>query len=235
MTRQKRQHGFTLVELATTIVIIAILASITIIAYGNVQRQARDEKREVDILSLASALDKYYNENGNYPLACEAQSTNTCAVVTGYYNTDYPGVTVPPLIGRNSTLTNIRAILPGIGDNFGDPSLPGNPINQSASLTGGSSSVISKSTYLFSSRDMLNRSSSSSLQMPTSFITCWSNDYQYDYQGIYTGNRPHDYILGYYSETESKWKFYRGPRLDTLNDSRWSGPTPALCVPTIGS
>lgn len=41
-----RQKGFTIVELLIVIVVIALLATISIVAYNGVQGRARDSKRQ---------------------------------------------------------------------------------------------------------------------------------------------------------------------------------------------
>jgi general secretion pathway protein G len=64
---RKSKSGFTVVELAIVIIIIGILATITIVAYRNVQARARDDKRRTDIANIAKALEVYYDDNGQYP------------------------------------------------------------------------------------------------------------------------------------------------------------------------
>lgn len=63
----KRTRGFTLVEIAIIIVVIAALASFTLVTYNNVQTQARDTKRENEIRIIKAALEKYHDENSEYP------------------------------------------------------------------------------------------------------------------------------------------------------------------------
>ena len=61
--------GFTIVELLIVIVVIAILAAITIVAYNGIQQRARDSQRQNDIKTIAKALEMYYLDNGQYPHA----------------------------------------------------------------------------------------------------------------------------------------------------------------------
>jgi prepilin-type N-terminal cleavage/methylation domain-containing protein len=68
--RTKKQQGFTIVELLIVIVVIAILAAISIVAYTNVQRQARDTERAANAKSVVDALAIYNAEKeGGWPTA----------------------------------------------------------------------------------------------------------------------------------------------------------------------
>lgn len=67
-------NGFTVVELLVVVVVIAILASITIIAYNGVQGRTRDDKRKTDILNITKALELYYSDNGAYPVSTATSS-----------------------------------------------------------------------------------------------------------------------------------------------------------------
>ena len=61
----RRQHGFTIVELLIVIVVIAILAAITVVAYNGIQARARDNIRMADLSSLVKAIRLYAVDNGN--------------------------------------------------------------------------------------------------------------------------------------------------------------------------
>lgn len=63
---KKNGQGFTIVELLIVIVIIAILAAITIVAYNGIQQRARDATRKSDIAALAKAVKLYSVDNGDY-------------------------------------------------------------------------------------------------------------------------------------------------------------------------
>lgn len=65
----RRQRGFTIVELLIVIVVIAILASLTVVAFSSTQSSARDSKRKADIAAITRALELYYTEKGHYPNA----------------------------------------------------------------------------------------------------------------------------------------------------------------------
>lgn len=61
------RSGFTIVELLTVIVVIAILAGITIIAYNGIQARSRDDRRRTDVANIEKAMELYYSDNGTYP------------------------------------------------------------------------------------------------------------------------------------------------------------------------
>ena len=61
------KSGFTIVELLIVIVVIAILAAITIVAYNGIQSRSRDTKRTQDVAQIQKALELYRVKNGSYP------------------------------------------------------------------------------------------------------------------------------------------------------------------------
>lgn len=77
--RQNKQLGFTIVELLIAIVVIAILAAISIIAYTGIQQRTRDSIRESDVATIEKALELYYTEKGSYPtsVSCGSSAINS--------------------------------------------------------------------------------------------------------------------------------------------------------------
>lgn len=63
----KNTHGFTIIELLITIVVIAILATIGVVAYNGVQARARDAQRVQDVKTIVTALEMYYIDHGRFP------------------------------------------------------------------------------------------------------------------------------------------------------------------------
>ena len=57
--------GFTIVELLIVIVVVAILAAISIVAYNGIQTRARDSMRQQDLAALSKALKLYRVDNDN--------------------------------------------------------------------------------------------------------------------------------------------------------------------------
>ena len=64
--KQKR-HGFTIVELLIVIVIIAILAAITIVAYNGIQSRANNAAVAGDATAIAKKFEIFKIDNGHYP------------------------------------------------------------------------------------------------------------------------------------------------------------------------
>ena len=60
-------NGFTLVELLIVIVVIAILASISIVAYNGIQSRAHDAAIRSDLRNIRTKLEIYKIDNDTYP------------------------------------------------------------------------------------------------------------------------------------------------------------------------
>lgn len=67
----KRQHGFTIVELLIVIVVIAILATIVIVAYNGIQDRAHRVAVKSDVRQNASALMVSRAMATRYPESCD--------------------------------------------------------------------------------------------------------------------------------------------------------------------
>lgn len=80
-------RGFTIVELLIVVVVIAILASITIVSYNGITARAEKAKTLVVVQNLLDALSIYKISEGSYP------TTATYCLGAGY--TDRTGDSVP--------------------------------------------------------------------------------------------------------------------------------------------
>ncbi len=79
----QKQKGFTIVELLIVVVVIAILASITIIAYNGIQSRARDTARIDKVKAISKAIELYRVDNGQYPPIQDGSgSESTCGSQT---------------------------------------------------------------------------------------------------------------------------------------------------------
>lgn len=64
----KSKSAFTIVELLIVIVVIAILASISVVAYNGIQIRARDNIRKSDLAQIEKSLELYKVDIGKYSL-----------------------------------------------------------------------------------------------------------------------------------------------------------------------
>lgn len=62
----KKSTGFTLIELLIAMTILSILSTAAFIIYFQVLPRARDSRRISDLNKLATALEVYYQKNGQY-------------------------------------------------------------------------------------------------------------------------------------------------------------------------
>lgn len=73
MTLNRKQQGFTIVELLIVIVVIGILAALVITSFTGIQQKARDTERTTDVKALHSSVENYYALNGRYPTLANLQ------------------------------------------------------------------------------------------------------------------------------------------------------------------
>ena len=65
------QHtrGFTLIEILVVTVVIAILASVTVVGYNNAQGHAAASRASEAVSAYAKVFKMYYQDKGDYPLS----------------------------------------------------------------------------------------------------------------------------------------------------------------------
>jgi prepilin-type N-terminal cleavage/methylation domain-containing protein len=63
----QKQYGFTTVELLIVIVVIAVLAAITVVAFNGVSKRAQFSSMKSDINAIKKQLELYKVDNGSYP------------------------------------------------------------------------------------------------------------------------------------------------------------------------
>lgn len=102
--RKQTPQGFTIVELLIVIVVIAILAAITIVAYNGIQQRAADSSRDSAARTIRHALELYKSDNNDtYPLVCGSinagcNSSSLASVLVPKYINAIPG---DPKSGRS--------------------------------------------------------------------------------------------------------------------------------------
>jgi prepilin-type N-terminal cleavage/methylation domain-containing protein len=80
----KKQTGFTIIELLIVIVIIAILAAITIVAYNGIQNRAKNSQYLSDVTTIVKKAELYPHASGtgSYPLASAGPDAATTTAQT---------------------------------------------------------------------------------------------------------------------------------------------------------
>jgi len=75
MNKRASSRGFTIVELLIVIVVIAILAAITIVAYNGIQNRAKTSAARELASQIAKKAEAYHVITSNYPTTKAAFST----------------------------------------------------------------------------------------------------------------------------------------------------------------
>lgn len=87
--RRSYRAGFTIVELLIVVVVIAILATITIVSYNGIQRSAAESAIKSDLHNFAQKMELYNAENGAYPAILSADMGISFS--RNMYGNDYQG------------------------------------------------------------------------------------------------------------------------------------------------
>lgn len=96
------KRGFTLVELLIVIVVIAILAAISIVAFNGVQQRGRDSSRQSDVSNIVKALTAYNADGNNWP----ANATEAKDALEDYETANLAQSIVDKLDANDPTSTN---------------------------------------------------------------------------------------------------------------------------------
>ena len=75
MHKQAKLSGFTIVELLIVIVVIAILATISVIAYNGIQDRANAAAIQSDLSAAAKKIQLVAADTGNYPVGGMQEAT----------------------------------------------------------------------------------------------------------------------------------------------------------------
>lgn len=112
-------RGFTIIEVLIVVAVIGILATISIVGFNRYQADTRDAQRSSKATIIAEALEKYYDQNGEYP-SCPAITDESAVNVT---TTVLPGLEQNTLVTPTETVeTNSiecqELTVPSDGDYF---------------------------------------------------------------------------------------------------------------------
>ncbi len=77
INKDAKRAGFTIVELLVVIVVIAVLAAITVVAYNQVQDRAREAVAKDAASQAYRKLATYFVDNGSYPTNLQTLGINT--------------------------------------------------------------------------------------------------------------------------------------------------------------
>lgn len=85
----KKHKGFTLIELLVVILVIGILVGLGVLAWRQTRNSAIDNSTKTDIIALKDAIEKYYQDNGEYPFpsGCQYSSANSATCNSGELKT----------------------------------------------------------------------------------------------------------------------------------------------------
>lgn len=100
----KTRAGFTLVEVIIVIVVLAILIAVSVLGVTKIQERSRDAKREANATVIAESLEKYYDENGEYP-SCNALTADGSTVKNNTLKGIDQNALLTPRAPTNSTNT----------------------------------------------------------------------------------------------------------------------------------
>lgn len=108
------KRGFTIVELLIVIVVIAILAAITIVAYNGIQTRAKNTKTVNAAVAWVKALKLYNADKGSWPTNYSCLGTTSTYVGSGGQCWDAAAWVV-----KNSFLTEIQPYI----SNYPEPDI----------------------------------------------------------------------------------------------------------------
>ena len=118
----KHNKGFTLVEILIVIVVIAILAAVTMVAYNGLVGRAQDSMAQAGLSTAKKELTLYHQENGSYPAAnecpnpsagniCLSSQRGTTFVYTPNNSTNPPSYTLVARLAQRFTPLRLLTLL----------------------------------------------------------------------------------------------------------------------------
>lgn len=102
----RKQSGFTIVELLIVIVVIGILAGLVITTFNGIQQKGRDTERETDIKALHSQIEAYWAQKGYYPSLTDM---NDRTATTGFVAVNLKGLDAEAFRDPKGTASDLLA------------------------------------------------------------------------------------------------------------------------------
>lgn len=97
-----KSRGFTIVELLIVIVVIAILAAITIVAFNGIQNRANASTAKGNASTLQKKMEAYASINGSLPAAATSLTTQLNGTTESNIGSDYTIGTPNSTNGKNT-------------------------------------------------------------------------------------------------------------------------------------
>lgn len=188
----KRFHnltsGFTVVELIVVIAVISAMAAMTTIVYLQSQREARDNERSTDMSVITNALEKFYQQKGEYPPGCPDTSCVSTLLTAN---------TSAAIITPNTTLATLTSIMPTVKGNFGDPQSPNKtlPLKQR---------IVAESKYYYFGGTVNYTAGAASLSYAS------HANFPCTIQSSLAAGAVGSYVIGYFSESTNQWVLLGG-------------------------
>ena len=115
---RKTTSGFTIIEVLVVVAIIGVLTTVGFVSYGSIEAGARDSKRSSQITVISEALEKYYDQNGEYP-GCGAMADVPETIASTTLKGIDPAVfTVPDVAEGTNSFLALCADLTNSDDKF---------------------------------------------------------------------------------------------------------------------
>ena len=108
-----KKQGFTVVELLIVVVVIAVLAAITIIAYNGIQARANNAAADSAANTMSKKIQNYYSLRGSYP----ATTTTFFADLASYNESSLTGsnLAINSTLSASTGRSTLRVELCGTG------------------------------------------------------------------------------------------------------------------------
>jgi len=129
--RTSKHAGFTILEIVIVIVVIGILATLTIVSYSAVTKNARKQGVTADAQGMASALTRYRADNGRYPASLDLVTSKPATQSSFQYS--YNATT--DVYCLTSSTSGISVYIQSGNSTVIDGGCPGHGVNGNSPIT----------------------------------------------------------------------------------------------------